>query len=231
MSCVNFRDARKLSEECWRFGICARNVYEVILTRGTQCIRRQNSFILFFGRQKVPKPKLIIIYGPPAAGKLTVAQALAKKTGYVILHNHATIDLVRSVLPSKSKNQSTVLMKIRKDLLVACVADRVPGVIYTWVYGYEDDDAEFSELIQLYKKGGGTVHLVHLVPTVDTLLMRVSGKSRRQYRKMKTKQKIRNVIKAYDMYTSYPKYPSLRIDNSKLSVTKTVTLIMDEYRL
>lgn len=41
--------------------------------------------------------QLIFIYGPPAVGKLSVANALAKLTGYRVFHNHLTIDLVRSI--------------------------------------------------------------------------------------------------------------------------------------
>lgn len=32
--------------------------------------------------------RLIFIYGLPATGKLTVAQELAKRTGYKLFHNH-----------------------------------------------------------------------------------------------------------------------------------------------
>ena len=38
--------------------------------------------------------KLIILFGPPAVGKMTVGQELSKITGYKLLHNHMTIDLV-----------------------------------------------------------------------------------------------------------------------------------------
>jgi len=34
--------------------------------------------------------KLVFIYGPPAVGKLTVANALAKVTGFKVFHNHLT---------------------------------------------------------------------------------------------------------------------------------------------
>ena len=37
---------------------------------------------------------LIILFGPPAVGKMTVGQELSRLTGYPLLHNHMTIDLV-----------------------------------------------------------------------------------------------------------------------------------------
>ena len=38
--------------------------------------------------------KTIFIYGAPAAGKLTVANELAKRTGFSVLHNHLINDLI-----------------------------------------------------------------------------------------------------------------------------------------
>ena len=41
--------------------------------------------------------KLVIIQGPPAAGKLTVATELAAPTSFKLFHNHASIDCVKPV--------------------------------------------------------------------------------------------------------------------------------------
>ena len=35
--------------------------------------------------------KLIIIHGPPAAGKLTTANEIAAATGFKVFHNHLSI--------------------------------------------------------------------------------------------------------------------------------------------
>ena len=42
-------------------------------------------------------PKFIQIIGPQAVGKMTVGQELAKITGYKLLYNHMTIEMVRSI--------------------------------------------------------------------------------------------------------------------------------------
>ena len=38
--------------------------------------------------------KLIFIYGAPAAGKLTVANEIARQTGFKVFHNHLSIDCI-----------------------------------------------------------------------------------------------------------------------------------------
>jgi shikimate kinase len=40
---------------------------------------------------------LIFLHGPVAAGKLTVARALAERTGYALFHNHLVVDAVGAV--------------------------------------------------------------------------------------------------------------------------------------
>ena len=40
---------------------------------------------------------LIFIYGPPAAGKLTVATEIAALTGYKVFHNHLSIDCIEPI--------------------------------------------------------------------------------------------------------------------------------------
>lgn len=47
--------------------------------------------------------KLIIIHGPPAAGKLTESRELAERTGYKVFHNHISIDCVKPVFELGSK--------------------------------------------------------------------------------------------------------------------------------
>lgn len=45
---------------------------------------------------------LLLLFGPLAVGKMTVGQELAKLTGYKLLHNHMTIDLVAQILEFNS---------------------------------------------------------------------------------------------------------------------------------
>ena len=43
--------------------------------------------------------KLILLYGPPAVGKLTIAKEIARLTGFKLFHAHLTSDLVEAIFP------------------------------------------------------------------------------------------------------------------------------------
>lgn len=41
--------------------------------------------------------KFIMLYGPPASGKLTIAKELQSLSGYNLFHNHLLVDLLDAV--------------------------------------------------------------------------------------------------------------------------------------
>jgi uncharacterized protein YuzE len=48
---------------------------------------------------RVSPPSLLLLFGPPAVGKTTVGQELERLTGFRLLHNHRTIDLISQYFP------------------------------------------------------------------------------------------------------------------------------------
>ncbi len=47
---------------------------------------------------------LIFLFGQPASGKLTIAKALAARTGLALFHNHLVVDAVGAVFPFGSES-------------------------------------------------------------------------------------------------------------------------------
>jgi shikimate kinase len=47
--------------------------------------------------------KLVILFGPPAVGKMTVGQELANLTGFRLFHNHMTIELTLNFFAFNTK--------------------------------------------------------------------------------------------------------------------------------
>lgn len=90
--------------------------------------------------------KLIIIYGPPAVGKLTVDRELAKVTGYKLFHNHLTVDLAYSLFPSGTKAYSDFVEKIRLEAFEAAAKNKIKGIIFTSVYRLETLNGKGDDL-------------------------------------------------------------------------------------
>ena len=72
------------------------------------------------------------MYGMPATGKLTVAQELARITGYKLFHNHLVVDLLLSVF----EFGSTPFVEMREQIWLSVFAHAgrsgMEGLIFTF---------------------------------------------------------------------------------------------------
>ncbi len=60
---------------------------------------------------------LVIIFGPPAVGKATVGRALAEQTGYKLLHNQMTVDLVGGIFDFGTEAFRTLVVEFRQRVV------------------------------------------------------------------------------------------------------------------
>src|SRR3982750_3735849 len=121
--------------------------------------------------------KLIIIHGPPAAGKLTVANALSKKTGFKVFHNHLSIDCVRPVIEFGTDAFWSINQSIRRQIIAEAARLGV-DVIQTFCYAKGEDDDNFQDFIDAAENNGGEVHIVLLHCTNEERKKRIVDESR-----------------------------------------------------
>src|SRR6478609_6185984 len=105
---------------------------------------------------------LIFLYGPPATGKLTVAQELVKLTGYKLLHNHLTVDLVSAFFDFESEQAQRLSSKFRLEMLEEAAKTNIPGIIFTYVYAKDLDDQFVKSVIDSITPFDGKVLFVFL---------------------------------------------------------------------
>jgi shikimate kinase len=175
--------------------------------------------------------KTIFIYGAPAAGKLTVANELAKITGFSVLHNHLINDLIQSVEEIGTPEFWTIAREYRLDLMERAAKAKRKGIILTWIYGKPNDDAALKKIVLQARKHNGKILFVHLVPDHEELFRRVKGPSRKAFRKVKTAKMLRVIMNRRDIFSDVPYTPNFVIDNTKVSPHKTAKLIQEHYRL
>lgn len=59
---------------------------------------------------------LVVIFGPPAVGKMTVGMELERLTGMRLFHNHMTVDPVLQFFPFGSEPFSKLVGKFRRQI-------------------------------------------------------------------------------------------------------------------
>ena len=89
-------------------------------------------------------PTLIYLYGPPAVGKLTVAERLSALTGWPIFHNHLSVNAVRPVFGFGSKPFIEVVQRFRLDVVHTAMTEGI-NLIFTnnSAWGGPDSRARF----------------------------------------------------------------------------------------
>jgi len=176
--------------------------------------------------------KLIILYGPMAVGKLTVAKELANITGYKLFHNHLTVDLVGSLFEFNSPHYKKLNRKFRIELIEdAAKQDLFEGLIFTFCFAKKFDIPFITKLRKAVSKHKGTIHFVHLNAPREILFNRVLEPSREKFDKIKSKDHLEKVLDAYDLSSSIPEVESLEIDNSTVEPLVVAKKIKKHYSL
>ena len=175
--------------------------------------------------------KLVFIYGPPAAGKLTVAKALAGLTGFKIFHNHLSIDCIESVFEFGTKPFGRLVDLIRMETIEEAAKEKINGLIFTFCYAAGSDEPFVRRVIERVEKHGGEVCLVQLVCEQSALEERVLSEERRNFGKASNLDILREILEHHDLFSAYPERSSLTIDNTSLPPQEAARRIVAHYDL
>jgi hypothetical protein len=177
---------------------------------------------------------LIFIYGPPAAGKLTVATELANVLGYKLGDNHRILDYVYELFPRSEPAYSAIRTKLGRKMRIdvfRAVAEANIDLIATFA-PLSGNTHDFIRAVQsAVTEAGGNVLLVHLLPTHDVLRQRVVAESRKG-KKVETVERWEEVVS--ETPTAFETFPDVEhcvIDNSELSPADTAQKIINYYNL
>jgi shikimate kinase len=170
--------------------------------------------------------KLIVLYGPPAAGKYTIAKAVAEKTGYKLFHNHLTVDLLKSVFEWGTPDFFRLSQKMRLDIFEQAAKENIPGVIFTFVYEKPTDDGFIKQLLERVESNGGKVIFIQIYCDKEGLLKRVKEESRKQFQKVKSEEGLLKTLADGEQMSSIDFVNSTKIDSSNLSAEDTVSKVL-----
>jgi len=128
--------------------------------------------------------RLIFVYGMPATGKLTVAQELARRTGFKLFHNHLVVDLLLSVF----EFGSAPFVEMREEIWLSVFAQAgrsgMAGLIFTFAPEATVRPGFVGEAVRTVVEGGGEVDFVELVCPVEEIKKRLDSPSRLGFQKL-----------------------------------------------
>lgn len=188
-------------------------------------------------KKNKPTFNVVMVYGTAAVGKFTVANELQKMVNYKFIHNHDTFDLVRSLFERIDSNFDRVIEKIRFFLFQEISKANI-NVITTIMYSSSaisqtglTDSAYMRKLESIVTKGGGRMCFIHLIADREVILKRVTGRSRKKFKKIKDVEKMKEILNRNDWRIMAPVKNNLQIDNTNLSPKKVAKIIKDYFEL
>ena len=173
---------------------------------------------------------LVFIYGPPGAGKLSVARELARLTGYKLFDNHVSIDCARSVFDFGTKPFWDVVGRIRAAVFEEAAAAGV-SLIFTYVYSHPNDAPHVERFCELFEARDGRALLVRLVCEREELERRLTRAERVSRGKLASLDTLRELTGRLDLFSPVAGRESLEIDNTALAPEEVARLIAEHYHL
>jgi len=158
--------------------------------------------------------KLVILYGLPGVGKLTVARELGKRTRFPVFHNHLAVDLVESVFEFGSQPFIELRAKIWLVVFAEAAAAHLDGLIFTLASDSSVNDSFIDDVKRLVESDGGEVLFVELQCSPKELEKRIVNPSRERFGKLSSVERFRE-LKAGGAFTG----PSIRADRFLLDTT------------
>lgn len=176
--------------------------------------------------------KLIIIHGPPAAGKLTVANALSQRTFFKVFHNHLTIDCTKPVFDFGTPGFWHINSHLRCEI-IAEAARREIDLIHTFCYAVGSDDEYFRQIAGAAEQNGAEVHVVLLNSRDDVRKDRIANESRVRLRKLTDPDSVERQRHEDLLFSPHPDWSdkTLSIDTSDISPDGAASRIIEHYGL
>ena len=183
---------------------------------------------------------LIILFGPPAVGKMTVGQELSKLTGFKLLHNHMTIDLVTELFDFGTPQFERLVPAFRQMLVAEAAASDLVGLIFTFVWALnEADDKNFLDSLRdSVAEHSGCTYYAELEAGIEERLVRNRTENRLRHKKKadfdKTEGAMVRMQTRYQMNSDgdFP-YPEqhVKISSMRLSASEAAEEIVQAFGL
>jgi hypothetical protein len=174
--------------------------------------------------------RVVILYGLPGVGKLTIARGLAKLRNYRVFHNHLVFDAVEALFPFGSPTFVELRDRLWLELLLRAVHGQVGDVIFTIARDRTLEANFLARLVPVLSEAGASVHCIELTCGVEELEYRVASLERSTCGKVSSADRFRELCVAGAFPPFSAPQGTIAIDTSGLSVADSVVKVDTEVR-
>lgn len=186
-------------------------------------------------------PNFLQIIGPQAVGKMTVGQELAKITGYKLLYNHMTIEMVREIFDYDKTSFRKINSIIRYEIFKEFSKSNEKGIIFTGCFDFGNDfkkeKEETDKWINLFEEN----YTIELETTLEERLRRNKTANRLEHKASKrnlewSEKDLLESIKRHRLNSNPGEGEKIfknfmKIDNTNLSATEVAKIIKEKFNL
>lgn len=185
-------------------------------------------------------PNLIVISGPQAVGKMTVAEKIKEKTGYSLMVNHDSIEVSKKIFHSNNKAWKELNGLIRKNVFETAINNNI-DMIFTFVIAFDmQEDVDYlNSLKDMFESSGGNFYFVELEADLETRLERNLTPHRLEEKKSKrdlewSKKELLESMGKYRLNSNEGEKlfeNQIKINNTNLEPDVVANMIIDSFKL
>ena len=117
--------------------------------------------------------RLLVLFGPPSVGKMTVGRAVVARSDFRLFHNHAVMEPLLEVFDYGTPPFVRLLGSWRRELIEEAAASGTDLVLtFVWGLELETDVCEIADYLAPYVERGADVAFVELYADLPTRLER-----------------------------------------------------------
>lgn len=179
--------------------------------------------------------KLILLFGPQATGKMTVAQDVCSSNNFGMIHNHMIIDMMKHLYGYGTDAFHKERVNITNFLLLSALSNNVDMILTkTFNFNDENDINYFNNINSFVDENIIKFYLIELSSDLKTRLARNKTDNRLKNKPSKrdvnlSDKRLIQTDKTFNYVLPHEyakKNHYLQIDNSNLSVTDTTNKII-----
>ena len=186
-------------------------------------------------------PNFLQIIGPQAVGKMTVGQELAKITGYKLLYNHMTIEMVREIFDYDKTSFRKINSIIRYEIFKEFSKSNEKRIIFTGCFDFGNDFKKEKEETDKWMNLFEENYTIELETTLEERLRRNKTANRLEHKASKrnlewSENDLLESIKKHRLNSNPSEGEKIfknfmKIDNTNLSATEVAKIIKEKFNL